>query len=239
MNRLLLGLDFETSGLDPKVDRVVEVGLVHWCVEKRMPVRLAGFLVKPDIEIAAEKWAEIEPITEITKDDVESFGRPSEEALAIVTTWAKLAVQSGGALCAFNGTDFDKLFLEEWQRRFGGFVQTWGWIDTRLDVPEPLTGSLLCIAAKQGFLNPFPHRAVTDVLTMLRVLDSYDIEKVIERSKIPNVTVQALVSFDDKDKAKKRGYYWKPETKEWLKRMKECDVEKENAEADFRLAVMR
>jgi DNA polymerase-3 subunit epsilon len=236
---LLLGLDLETSGLDPEKDRVLEVGLAHWDVERRRPVRQLDALVKPDIEIPEERWRELEPIHGIRREDVERYGRNDLEFIQVVARWAEQA----DVVVAHNGTGFDKLFLQAWQKRAGMKPNGWLWIDTRLDVPEPLTGSLICLAAKHGFLNPFPHQALSDVLTMLRILDSFDISKVIERAKIPNALVVACnLPFERKDEAKNRGYYWQQETankaKGWFKLMKACDVEKEKSEATFQIRIV-
>lgn len=234
---LLLGLDLETSGLDPEKDRVLEIGLAHWDVERRRAVRQMDALVKPEIEIPEERWRELEPIHGIRREDVEKYGRESSEAIRIINQWGANA----DFVVAHNGTSFDKKFIDAWGKREWGIpIQGWRWIDTRLDVPEPLTGSLVCIAAKNGFLNPFPHQALSDVLTMLRILDGFDIPKVIERAKIPNVLVAALgLPFERKDEAKNRGYYWAPELKQWRKAMKACDVEKERAECGFRIAEVK
>jgi DNA polymerase-3 subunit epsilon len=114
------------------------------------------------------------------------------------------------------------------------------WIDTRLDVPKPMIGKLIAIAAEHGFLNPFPHQALSDVLTMLRILDEYDFEAVLARARIPNIMVEFVGPFESKDHAKECGFYWngfsnqsnggRP-TKQWLKTIKECDFAREDQAA--------
>jgi DNA polymerase-3 subunit epsilon len=130
------------------------------------------------------------------------------------------------------------LFWEEWCRRCTTSPVPKTWIDTRLDTPEPMKGTLVCLAAQKGFLNPFPHQALSDVLTMLRILDGYDFNAVIERARIPNVTIRMDVPFESKDHAKELGYYWRPETKQWLKAIKLCDLEKEQTDSRFSVKVV-
>lgn len=232
---ILLGLDTETTGFSPKDDRVVEIGLVHWDVELHRAVRQYDFLVKPEIELPAEKWAEVAPIHGITREIVEAYGVGDAEAACAAHSW----YEDVDAVVAHNGTLFDKLVMAAWFERNGLSVPPVVWVDTRLDVPEPLTGNLTCIAAKKGFLNPFPHQALSDVLTMLRILDGFDIPKVIERARIPNIFVQSNVSFENKEQAKERGYYWRPAPwKQWLKCIKECDYDKEAIEAPFKIRVV-
>lgn len=226
---LVLGLDFETTGLDPRQDQVTEVGLVLWDVELHMPVEIAGFLVMPHQQVPPE----VEAVNGVTNNLLERFGWHRDVALDRVHHYMRQA----HAVVAFNGTDFDKLFYENWCWPAKTIDQLW--IDTRLDVEKPLPGNLMLQAAMCGFVNPFPHRAVCDVLTMMKVLDGHDFEKIVARAKIPNVTVAALgLPFERKHEAKDRGYYWDPApVKLWKKRMKACDVEQERREAPFRIGV--
>ncbi|MEG7787053.1 hypothetical protein U2388_15000, partial [Listeria monocytogenes] len=59
------------------------------------------------------------------------------------------------------------------------------WLDTRYDLPheeEPESRKLKHLACDLGFTNPFPHRAVTDVLTMCRVTASHDFGAIVAYS---------------------------------------------------------
>ena len=37
-----------------------------------------------------------------------------------------------------------------------------------------------------GFLNPFPHRAVTDVMSMLKIASQYDLDRMADLAKLPH-----------------------------------------------------
>jgi DNA polymerase-3 subunit epsilon len=231
---LVLGLDFETTGIDPYADRVLEVGLALWDVERRRPVCQSDFFVQPDIFVPKEVWDEVTPIHGICQEDLDKFGVPECEAIRTVNEW----VLKADAVVAHNGTMFDKLFFEAWNARNFALSPAGSplWIDTRLDTPEPMTGSLVCIAAKKGFLNPFPHQALSDVLAMLRILDEYDFPKVLERARIPNILVEFVGPFESKEQAKENGFYWngyarEKATKQWLKTIKETDFDAENERA--------
>lgn len=236
---LILGLDFETTGVDHVKDRVLEVGAALQCTDTGRTIRQEDYLVVPDIPIPDEVWAEVTPIHGITKELVEKYGVMQAEGLDRLNWY----VEQAEAIVAFNGTEFDQLFYQEWNTRRYMHGNGWWlhkrWIDTRLDVPEPIAGSLITLCAKAGFLNPFPHQALSDVLSMLRLLGKYDMEQVVERARIPNVHVQALVSFDDKDKAKERGYWFTWNThrpfKAWVKKIKECDLEQEAKSCPFKV----
>lgn len=226
---LVLGLDFETTGLDPEKDRVVEVGLALWDTVLRRPAAMIDFFVDPGPYIDDQRWAEAEAIHLIPRGLVRKFGMSEKDAVKRINSMALQAE----FIVAHNGTDFDALFYAAMGRRNTDEDLAFRpWVDTRIDVPEPMNGKLVCIAAQRGFLNPFPHNALSDVLTMLRVLDSYDFAKVLERARVPNMLVEFVGPFASKDHAKQNGFYWngydkaRP-TKQWLKRIKATDFEAE------------
>jgi len=228
---IICGLDFETTGLSPQTDRVIEIGLVLWDTDLHAPVALYGSLVRSEVKVPKE----VTTINNITDDMLQKYGVAQDAALCTVSGWMK----KSEAACAHNGTGFDKLFYEQWcLREKKPFENTFLWIDTCIDLGAPI-GRLIHAAAERGFVNPFPHRAVTDVLTMLRILDYYDANEVVRQARIPNVTVQALVNYDDREKAKARGYHWNGETRQWLRAVKEDQLEKEKREAPFKVLVMK
>ena len=71
----ILGIDFETTGLDAKEDRIIEVGAVLWDWETGTPLQLLSSLVHPERYIPEE----ITKLTGITNEAVSDFGRPEDE----------------------------------------------------------------------------------------------------------------------------------------------------------------
>lgn len=239
---LILGLDFETTGLDPKVNAITEVGMVLWDTDLHAPIKVMGFLVDPGPDAVWDP--EVVKITGLTPELCTKYGYSNERAVKQVLAW----YQSSEIACAHNGSKFDRPFFNMWCRKFGYDPEPSKlWIDTNTDIEFPLehkmSRKLTYMAADHQFLNPFPHRAVFDVMTMMKVLDHYDLERVIFLAKQPNLEIQALVSYEDRDLAKQRGYRWNPYTDgrrggEWLMAIKECFLEKEKADAGFPVQVM-
>jgi DNA polymerase-3 subunit epsilon len=219
---IVLGLDWETTGLNPETDRIIDVGLVLWDSDLHAPVRMSGFLVQSNVDVSSE----ISKLTGITSAALKKFGLKSSEAFGIVEHYLSQA----DIVCAHNGNEFDKLFWHEWVKREGKKVREKFWLDTYTDLPVP-SAKLIYMAAEAGFVNPFPHRALTDVLSMLRILDAHDVNKVYDRAKLPNVVLQAVVSYERNALAKARGYRWNPELKQWRKILKEGEAKKEISEA--------
>jgi hypothetical protein len=125
-------------------------------------------------------------------------------------------------------------------------LQRLPWIDTLTDIPYPAeisTRKLSYLAADHGFINPFQHRALFDVLTMLNVLSRYELGAILEFQQIPWVTIQANVSYDDRMLAKEARFFWqaigdKKYPNKWVKRIKKNVFEEEKASYRFPITVL-
>lgn len=230
-----LGVDFESTGLSTSEDRILEVGAVLWSVERKQPLAIYSALTHfkeltglPDI---------ITKLTGITEKDLEEYGIPIEGALDDL---GRLA-DGVDYIVAHNGTGFDKPIYEAECERYNGTPIDKPWIDTLTDVPYPDTmksKALNSLAYDHEFINPFPHRAVTDVLTMLKIASKYDPVQIIDYRNSKSIEIRAVVSFDNKDKAKARGYHWDGPRKWWIKFIKEFQLEEEIEASDFKVTVI-
>lgn len=216
----LFGLDFETTGLDVEKDVVTEVGCVLWDTERHIPLLMDNFFVYHDEPKLSEEAAKA---TGITQQDLNDYGLKTDVAFHRMMD----AACQADAVVAHYGNSFDKPIALNWGKRVLGedsrILSRLPWIDTTMDVEfsdDITTRKLSYLAAEHGFLNPFSHRALFDVLTMMIVLDKYDLEPILFSASQPIVTVRAKVSYDDRQLAKDHKFYWEPDRKLWLKEMK-------------------
>jgi DNA polymerase III subunit epsilon len=231
---LILGVDLETTSLDVETCEVIEVGAVLWDWERKMPVRILSELVQPENGVPAE----ITALTGITLEDTHVYGVHHQTAMENLDSM----LSEADYVMAHNGTIFDKPVYENWVDRESGYVVCdRPWLDTKTDIVYPSrveTRKLEFLAASHGFLNPFAHRAVFDVLTMLRIASQYDIQAIIARAAEPTIYVEAIVSFERKDMAKERGYKWFAPRKIWWKAFKESDLTIEREACGFMLRTL-
>lgn len=221
----ILGLDLETTGLSADTDVITEMGLVLWDTEENVPLLVHSQLVNYGAHITQE----ITDITGITEEMLEKFGCNPEDARDRLENIA----QKADAIAAYNGESFDRKFI----RKLAPSVAEKHWIDLQNDIPYAdriKTRKLTHLAAEHGFLNPFAHRAVFDVMTMFKVMEKYDFETILRRSHESVVFLKAVVSFNDKEQAKERGYRWHGPSKTWYRSFKQSDADKEINEAPFR-----
>ncbi len=234
---LICGLDFETSGRDPGRHSVVEVGAVLWCTELRRPVRSMGYLVYDHDAVWEEGATECNGITQ---DQCRDYGIEESQSLEQLISYYCMA----DAVATHNGNIFDRLFYESWCERLLRYEykdQGKPWIDTKIDLgfPDKWSSRLKYLAAEHGILHAHAHGALPDATVMLEILDRYDLDKVMESALSPTVIVQAVVSYDDRERAKARGYYWRPAEKRWVKGIKASKVEDEARVVGFPIKVIK
>ncbi|MHA1592380.1 MAG: 3'-5' exonuclease [Candidatus Heimdallarchaeaceae archaeon] len=240
----VLGLDLETTGLDFEKDRIIEIGLVLYDTELKVPLRMySEFIDEPN----RPKIDRTKVAADITDEMLNIYGYktgPRERNDFLVDQLVEF-FKEAEYVVAHNGNLFDKIMLKNFFDRYERILPETPWLDTRTDIVYPkhcVARNLIYLAAFHGFVNPFPHRALFDVMTMLKILDKYDVTQVIGRSLSPVVTLRANVSYNNKDLAKARGFMWSPENKFWYKDMKECDVTDEwldNLEFDVKMITVR
>jgi hypothetical protein len=98
------------------------------------------------------------------------------------------------------------------------------------------------MAADDGFLNLFPHGALADCLTTLKLIENRlpVLDQIIERAKSPIVILQSLQDRDNNQVAKDRRFHWNDQPGHlWWKAVKEIDVPEIAKEAPFDVTIRR
>ncbi|KON34685.1 hypothetical protein AC477_00120 [miscellaneous Crenarchaeota group-1 archaeon SG8-32-1] len=220
---IVAGIDLETSSLDTETCDITEIGVILWDPYRDKIIESISMLVEVDIEINN---------ADITGIDNTLLGlyswNPEYVREAILYRIDKVDY-----LMAHNAV-FDQTIL----KRFMGSLLSSEklWIDTMMDIPyleRIKTRSLSYLAVEHGFLNPFPHRALFDVMTMIKIASMYDFDEILKYTHSPNIWIRAAVSIDDRQLAKDRYFRWDPINKFWVKRIKEMNLQYEESKADF------
>lgn len=226
---LVLGVDVETTGLDPKSDEVIELGYALWDWGKRKPIVCGSFLMQPSRPLTEE----IKLVTGIEDGD---FDFQSEYRLS----WEKfLEVEKHADYLMAHNATFDKAFVEKSLSSLEMRPVNKTWIDTLVDIEFDKQKSkyknLTYLAATHGFVNPFPHRALFDVLSMLKIASNYDLGPMALSAVSPMITVHALVDFNGRDEAKKAGFIWNPNDKKWEMKIKKLQLDKIKGDFNFKI----
>lgn len=233
---IILSFDLETTGLDAVKDRPIEVGAILYSTGQRKCIESAGYLVKSDVPVSEE----ITKITGITQAAVDKFGFPSAEALDNLNAMAEVA----DAFIGQNCIRFDKRFYDNWCNREQKSTVNKLWIDTRTDLPGVEGKHLGYMAADAGFLNMFPHAALSDSQTVIKLLEHYSIkngpsylDSVVARAQSPTIVILAHQSRADNDLAKRMKFRWNPDRKIWWLTAKQMDLSDIVSKAKFDVSV--
>lgn len=224
----ILVYDFETTGLVPGEDKIIEVGAVLWDTERNLPLELYSKIVNQNVEISQV----ITDLTTITNEDIQEYGVDPVSAFA---PFYRMMVDAD-FLCGHNAARFDERML-----LFQALTLPWPLpekltLDTQHDIEyskQHQAKNLTYLAASHGFLNPFPHRALTDCLTTAKILAYYPIKQMIEIAEQPKVTLIANPKppwTDNKAETsfiKTLGYKWDGEQKFWFKDILQKHILKE------------
>ena len=221
-------VDTETTGMTPKTDEVLELGMVvfDYAVETGQvgPV-VASFsaLEDPGRPIPPESTA-IHGIT-----DAMVKGRRFDDT-------AVLRMLDGVSLVIAHNASFDRPFLEA---RFPVFKDMF-WGCSIRDIPWRDAGhassALEFLAYRAGFFYE-GHRAEIDCRALLAVLSrpfgttgGSALKALLECARKPTLQLYALNSaFEAKDALKGRGYRWNAERKVWGVELAEPDLESEKS----------
>ena len=148
MDRTFVALDLETTGLAPRVDRIIEVGAVRFRGEEV----LASYesLVRPEIAIPPA----VQQLTGISDRDVAHAPDP-EHALAELIDFV------GDTPVVAHSGSFDLSFLLD--GREGAVYELFDTLElARILLPMAPSHSLPHLSRQLGLRHPHPHRALSD-----------------------------------------------------------------------------
>lgn len=221
----LLGIDLETgSNFEvPKENATItEIGAVLWDTDMGVPVKIFSELINEGFEVSLEA----SQYTKITTEMIQKYGLPP----ASIDGYLQYLINEADYIVAHNGRDFDKPILTHFFNRYGmntAKLNNLKVIDTQYDIEYDWTikqRSLPYLAQVHKILNSFPHRAVTDVLTMMEVLNQYDLGRILDVVNSPIRRVKAGVTKETKDWAKDRKFRYDPATYTWHKEIREIHL---------------
>lgn len=230
-------LDCETTGLNPESDRILELGVVLYDTRSKRILRSQCFLLNDESE-PFKVSLDISKINFITQEMLNNF------TLRIDVVFDAIFgcfIKESNYIVAHNAP-FDKGFIDAETRRQKKEKWSIPWIDTASDIPYPSnisTRKLTHLAAEHNFLNPFPHTALSDALTVSKLLSLYDFESITKRAESPNLRVCALVDYSTREKAKAKGFRWDDPSKRWIRIIKQCDLEEIKKSFDFEFSVLK
>ena len=196
-------IDTETTGLTPQEGKLIEVAIAAYDLDCGL-ISAKSFLVNKNVTV--EDVEKTRSIHNINPKLVMENGYSEVQDLNFM----------GSTLLAHNA-DFDRQWFN-----FGDDVK---WVCTQKDIkwPKISNASLVATALAHGVGVVAAHRALTDVLTIVNILDrvreSQNLNVLIDNALLPRLKYKADVGFNSKHLAKNAGFNWDQGEKCWIKKM--------------------
>lgn len=217
--------DFETTGPNPETCEVCEYGVM--LTEYSRLERSGRVLATSGNVVSCSPIPpEVTALHGITDADVTEFGVARNFMTGVIVELMRKA----DVIVGHNAVHFDMTILRRYIReqlgvlaltQFDAELASKPFIDTMIDIPVRDSAKLKYMAYDYGVIAHSAHRALFDCATTWDLLLAGGLDRALESARSPMVEIKALVSFDDKDKAKQAGFHWEPGTKSWLKRCRE------------------
>ncbi|MAE59046.1 MAG: hypothetical protein CME69_09210 [Halobacteriovorax sp.] len=256
-NVLILGIDLEginenlfEKGVNTKVDRVIEIGAVLWETKRSCPIKFYSELIDERDRLRLSE--EVIELTGIDEDLLKDYALRGDEIRRALERLS-LVMKKADFLMAHNGLKYDKPMLEAMYKRYDLEMPNKTWIDTQNDIeyPKKITHkSMSALEHAHGFINPFPHRAVTDVLSMLKIASHYDYNRMATLAQSPKVKIVAELKAPNwKDKAQvekfnaiknkvaRARFTWDPSEKKWYKYIHRIHIDENSLNFDFNWSI--
>jgi DNA polymerase III alpha subunit (gram-positive type) len=253
----VLGIDFEATSTDPKKARIIEVGAILWDGPQFLPEeKFVDYCYAPDYPSLDSA---VKRVTGITDEKLVNHGRPPRVVLK-----ALLELMIGADCFISHNVAYDRtLFEAECKRHLlpntDDITKNTPWVCSLEDIDYPewiRCKQLSHLALDHGVaIDPSKlHSALGDVEVLGGLLRAgrFKIEDIIAFSKENWVYLKANIPkpWDDggigKDAARLAGYSWEiPKgcteprfEKQWVKRVKESQIFKEQNRA-FKVQVLK
>lgn len=254
-------IDFEATGLDPKKERIIEIGAV---VVNNNDLEIQGSFHQLVWSASHGKVTEeIEKITGISQYALTTQGVKLEEALQSMEDTFFDLLDDVDYIVAYNKSYDETLIKAEIERlEIKGvlpfILKTKPWLCAMRDVEDNYNYKSLKLSHlsldKGVAVDPKElHRALDDVLLMHKMLGAtkVNLDEVYNFSVAPWIYLQAVIPAPwvdggvGKDLAKGLGYAWEKcpgddrvFEKRWIKRVKQNKVDGEKTRAPFRVEVV-
>ena len=216
----VLIIDTETTGLDVKHDRVIEIGTILYSVTHRTTLFQFSTLLN-----ASDNAAEhINRIPEAVLPDI-----CTNTQQIFIDILLQLA-QAANYVIAHNAT-FDKKWFDGSSLPIltNSTFKPLKWLCTLEDFTFPKQTrpreNLVSLALNHDIGVSYAHRALTDCQLIAALFDRMDnLEEMIQKANRPKALYEAKVSYAEKDLAKNAGFKWNQVKKIWTRHMPIADA---------------
>jgi DNA polymerase III subunit epsilon len=232
---LLAITDTETTGTNPEQNRITDVAILLYSVEREMVIDSFSQLINETDHGTISDY--IEELNGTTSDLLNEYGTVPDDGL-----FEKLnGMYSRADYCVAHNAQFDIGMLTKFHTRYGYEMSEYKWICTQHDIKYPRTckyENLTYLAGYYNIINPMQHRALGDCIVVSEVLKNFKFDDIIKRNNQRhkgcgvkdegNILATIKIDFNDmekRDQVKSLGFKWNKQEKYWQKRVIQEDLQ--------------
>lgn len=218
---MILIVDTETTGFDPKKDEMIEMACAIFDEEESALVRCDSFLLKGTQKDQAFS------VNGIPQSLLDRYGYRRDY---MKRDYSGLSIEGARCVVAHNAS-FDR----QWLTRTEALGLEW--VCSLKDIRWPRgTGKLETLALNHGVAVLPGHRAIYDVLTLVRVFEAMPqfgttAKALIDEALIPRKTYRSCQTFSKNSEAQELGFSWNG--KAWMQRLTEDELRAVVSKATF------
>lgn len=234
---ILCIVDTETSGLIIGESRIIEVAAVLYDNELQDVIeQWATLIYAPEYgNFSTTEAFNALLVNKISPMLLHKYGMHPKEAFKKLNKY----LEKADLIVGHNVLNFDKPLLEFEAAQYEVKIVQKDWFDTRSDIdypPQHYSRRLSHLASDYGIPTFDNHRALSDCITVAKLLKHFNLKDAVERAKSPLIRIIGEITFHENEKreeAKKRRFMWSAKAKLWYKVIRECDFDKENDITSF------
>lgn len=253
MPKYILGIDLEginedliESGTNLSIDRVIEIGAVLWDTKFNAPVAILSEIIDENDRLPITE--ELEELTGLSEELIKEWGKKGQDIKNVLIQLTAL-IEKADCLMSHNARGYDCPMLTEMFKRYKLPFPDRTWIDSVTDIEYPTRffhKSLMNLEHYHGFINPFPHRAFSDVLSMLKIASNYPWDRMQKLADSPRVNIVAKCSAPNwknkedvdrfqkiKSRISRAKFRWDPTDKIWSKQVHKILLDEGKLNFDF------
>ena len=223
---ILAIIDTETTGLVASKEKLTELAIVYYSCKYKNPIKYFSVLINEPNRKPIRKY--IVNLGGISDDMLNDYGVVPNDKL-----FNKIdALINKADYCVAHNSHFDKGMIEEFYKRYNKQIPTKKWICTQrhIDYPKHIKKGrdLISLAAYHKFLNPFPHRALPDCQTVIKILQHYDTSLIVKNNNDSIYKVIVKIDYEEEDlreQIKSYDFRWNKDLKSWIQKKRKDEIE--------------
>jgi len=241
---LITIFDTETTGLNLKEDKIIDLAGVNYDTKHKTILNVFNMLINYENFILPEFIVEL---TGITKEMLTDLAVTPDCAYYHFMDF----IRSSQYILSHNYFRFDgpilKSNFERTKQKSNINLELRNEIialDSLIDVPYPKSikiRQLKYLAMEHGYIMAKAHRALDDVLALTHIISKYDFKDILNYSQEEQLELIApkdVVNFQNRHLAKDNGFHFNGEAKEWVRIIKQHELQDVLEQLEFTPAIL-